>query len=395
MAFLSQVGGNKDRSNLKQQGGTPGDSIHAQFARVLGLDPVTGNGSSSFDPDFSKVANVDQLADQFSGLPEAMQKDLSTKANSGSSSAPNAISNFANVLAAASGATSTKKVDRPRGSVAKSDEDTSVSGTKPPPTNTEDINALATELAQAIEKGVSTNPRDPKDGVIQQLNAIAQNYQTGVINVGAIVDAWESLSALGLKDENSLKAAIVVGRLYDGKGTQPAGQFNSSVSLDLQNKKRDLTKLSQQLMNTQYQLIKVTQQIDENLSRASKIKKMLETAPTVDQAALNVALAQYVKAVNQYQPSWYLLDNLTRTLQHQMYNATVDAQLPVGQLAAFSDPPYKNNEEVLEGLMNRYGSELVRANAQGILAMSSLPTTYVNTSPEVMPVVPGVASTLL
>ena len=105
-----------------------------------------------------------------------------------------------------------------------------------------------------------------------------------------------------------------------------------------------------------------------------KIKKILENAPVAEQAALNVALAQHVKAVNQYQPSWYLLDNLTQTLKHQMHNATNAAGLPLGELAAYSEPPFRETDQVLKGLMNRYGSDLIRSTAQGIQGMSLMPT---------------------
>ena len=379
MAFLSQVGGNK-RMNQKGGQDTPAEGAITAFTRELSAGVSQGDATDTSD--LGQVTS--SRMPQFPGVSKEMEKILAkNKASNADEMDNGSIAAMSRRL----GLTGAKPADKVKANLSAAPSDNTSDdwpGTKPAPTNKSEVTELVNKLAEAVSKAARPNGNmSPTSAVTSAVKQIAEDYQKDVINVGAIVDAWEQLKVLGLaNNKDQIAAAIAVGKLYDGKGVNVAGNFDANISLRLDGKKRRLTNLSQQLMNTQYQLIKVTQQIDENLSRASKIKKILENAPVAEQAALNVALAQHVKAVNQYQPSWYLLDNLTQTLKHQMHNATLAAGLPLGELAAYSEPPFTETDQVLSGLMDRYGSDLMRKTAEGIQGLAALPT-YTTVTPAI------------
>jgi hypothetical protein len=358
MAFLSQVGGNI------YKGGS--DPAMEAFTRAL-----SGNVSDrdSNTPSLSTLAEINEATD----VSEELAKRI--KENNPTYQPKNDMELFGEALSL--GATNDSD------SKKESDEDdTSTESTEPsdpspnkeqlPPVEGAQSNGLINEISEVVMSS-GDDTKKMKDA----LGNIADRYVNNAINVNSIINTWQQLNGLGLgKDQGALKGALAATNAYRTTVGNATGKNVSQLSAppNLDQQKRNLAELGKKLMNTQYQLIKVTQQIDENLSRASKVKKMLETAPEMDRAALNLALAQYVKSVNQYQPSWYLLDNLTRTLRHQMYTATEAARLPTDEWAEYKDTPWKNNDEVLESLNNRYGAEHMAALAQGIMALNNTST---------------------
>ena len=117
------------------------------------------------------------------------------------------------------------------------------------------------------------------------------------------------------------------------------------------------------------------------MGRVQKLKRTLESASENDLPGLTTSLAKHVEVIHGYQPSWYLLDNLLRTMKHQKYLALAAAGLPNSEYTQYAASPEKDVNEVIQQLNNSNDLDYMQSLANGISAMTGGPqivSTVVN-----------------
>ena len=235
------------------------------------------------------------------------------------------------------------------------------------PTSQTDINNLVERLANAA---VSQNART-------ELTAIVNTYVPGIDIEGIMQTKAQLQSLFGNVTSPNMRAAILAGNLYNVTQTSTGTNTNmaqlTNAMSNFQTQKVALANLNRRLTGAQYHFNNVSNQIYEYMGRVQKLKRSLETAPERDVPGLTNSLAKHVEIIHGYQPSWYLLDNLLRTMKHQKYLSLAAAGLPNSEYAQYADSPEESVQQVLQQLNGSMGTEYMQQLAQGISSMTGVP----------------------